>query len=264
MVIKLNKKRTEGVLPSKRRNFKESYYPHNYHGYKYDYELEGDETEPSSGVDIYDDEDNYIATVATVQEAEDYIDELGFNKVHPGKAKISDSDFETIIDVMADYANDRISQGKPVNDEIIIDWYCRVNDEFADIYDKLWYHNEDETFVRKMASALKERGIDIGKTIYDEGYGRKKSKRNLKEAENYGWVVNSDEAWDALDAFTEVYGAEYTLESLAKAMGDDELAENLAYIFRMHDFREFYGEDDSDDEDLDEDCGKRRKKSNRD
>lgn len=70
-----------------------------------------------------------------------------------------------------------------------------------------------------------------------------------KEAgESYGWVVNSEDAWDKLMLWEETVGAEQALRDVAKAMGDEELSECLAYIFRMNDFKE--GCSDTDDSDV--------------
>lgn len=70
-----------------------------------------------------------------------------------------------------------------------------------------------------------------------------------KEAgESYGWVVNSEDAWNKLMLWEETVGAEQALRDVAKAMGDEELSECLAYIFRMNDFKE--GCSDTDDSDV--------------
>lgn len=81
---------------------------------------------------------------------------------------------------------------------------------------------------------------------------KKKIVRKIKES-NYGWSISSDNAWDALDAFVEAYGETYALESLAKAMGTDELAENMEYICRQHDFEGPWLDDYDEDEDEDYD-----------
>lgn len=81
-----------------------------------------------------------------------------------------------------------------------------------------------------------------------------RKSRNLKES-NYGWSISSDNAWDALDEFTEAYGAEYALDALARAMSTDELAENMEYICRMHNFSGSFldGYEDEDEDYEDED-----------
>lgn len=55
--------------------------------------------------------------------------------------------------------------------------------------------------------------------------------RKLKESYSDIW---SDNAWDAYDIAMEYLGAEGLCEALAKAMGTDELANNLKYIFRVN------------------------------
>ena len=119
-------------------------------------------------------------------------------------------------------------------------------------YKTVSYSDKDlNSLKKKLDKAGKEFDKQADLKITMDSKSRTLNKRNLREGESYGWVVENDQAWDALDMFTEVYGAEYTLDALARAMGTEELANNLAYIFRMHDFREFYNDEDEED-DLDE------------
>lgn len=76
---------------------------------------------------------------------------------------------------------------------------------------------------------------------------RKLKERRLSEAENGGWVVDSDEAWDAYDFAAEYFGEDDLNYQIRKAMGDEELASCLAYIFRMNDFREWYAHKNGED-----------------
>ena len=76
---------------------------------------------------------------------------------------------------------------------------------------------------------------------------RKLKERRLSEAENGGWVVDSDEAWDAYDFAAEYFGEEDLNYQIRKAMGDEELASCMAYIFRMNDFREWYAHKNGED-----------------
>lgn len=66
----------------------------------------------------------------------------------------------------------------------------------------------------------------------------KATKVEKKAGESYGWVVNEEDAQDKLDLWIEAVGAKQALDDLRYAMGNYELANNLAYIFRMNDFRE--------------------------
>lgn len=84
----------------------------------------------------------------------------------------------------------------------------------------------------KKANNIIEEQLATGATASKAG------KVEKKAGESYGWVVNSDDAWDKLWLFVDYYGEKETLDALARAMGNDELSENLAYIFRMYDFRE--------------------------
>lgn len=83
----------------------------------------------------------------------------------------------------------------------------------------------------------------------------KKDQVEKTAGESYGWVVNSEDAWDKLTLWEETVGAEQALRDVAKAMGDEELSECLAYIFRMNDFKE--GCSDTDDEDSDVESAKK-------
>lgn len=64
------------------------------------------------------------------------------------------------------------------------------------------------------------------------------SRKVVKSANDYGWVVENDEASDALDMFVDVYGEEEALEALSKAMGKAELDDILDYLARTYDITE--------------------------
>ena len=64
-------------------------------------------------------------------------------------------------------------------------------------------------------------------------------KRNLKEAENYGWVVEDWQAREAYDFACEYFGKEDLDDQIVGAISNEELAACLAFIFRMNDFREW-------------------------
>jgi len=67
--------------------------------------------------------------------------------------------------------------------------------------------------------------------------------RNRRLNESYS-DINSSNAWDAYDTAIEYLGADGLCEALAKAMGTDELASNLEYIFRMYEIP--FGDDDEE------------------
>lgn len=58
----------------------------------------------------------------------------------------------------------------------------------------------------------------------------------LFAAENGGWVVEESKANEMLQLYADYVGSEHALEALARAMGNDELFENLEYIFRVEEF----------------------------
>lgn len=59
------------------------------------------------------------------------------------------------------------------------------------------------------------------------------------EAVNGGWVVDDNEARDAYEFAANTLGKETIDSAIIRAMPDKTLAEILAYIFRMYDFREW-------------------------
>lgn len=63
--------------------------------------------------------------------------------------------------------------------------------------------------------------------------------RILTEAESEGWVVENDEALEAYDFACEMFGKEKLDSEIVNSLGTEELAECLAYIFRMYDFDEW-------------------------
>ena len=67
--------------------------------------------------------------------------------------------------------------------------------------------------------------------------------RNRRFNESYS-DINSSNAWDAYDTAIEYLGADGLCEALAKAMGTDELASNIEYIFRMYEIP--FGDDDEE------------------
>ena len=63
--------------------------------------------------------------------------------------------------------------------------------------------------------------------------------RIIKEAENGGWVVDSSEAQEAYKLAVEYMGENTINKAIIRCLSDDALADCLAYIFRMYDFREW-------------------------
>lgn len=63
--------------------------------------------------------------------------------------------------------------------------------------------------------------------------------RIIKEAENGGWVVDSSEAQEAYNLSVQEIGEEKVNSAIVRCLGDETLAQCLAYIFRQYDFREW-------------------------
>ena len=64
-------------------------------------------------------------------------------------------------------------------------------------------------------------------------------KKILKEAENGGWVVDSSEAQEAYNLAVQEMGEETINSAIVRCLGDETLAQCLAYIFRQYDFRQW-------------------------
>lgn len=75
---------------------------------------------------------------------------------------------------------------------------------------------------------------------------RQTSRRPITAANNYGWVVESWEAQEAYDFACDYFGKEDLDDQIIRAISNEELAECLAFIFRMNDFREWENRDNLD------------------
>ena len=94
-------------------------------------------------------------------------------------------------------------------------------------------------------------------------------KKSVKAAVDGGWEVPDHLAHEAYDLAEEYFGTDDINQQIVDALSDTELAENLAFIFRMNDFREWDDyleenypddEDDEDDEDIEESVRAKRKR----
>lgn len=95
-------------------------------------------------------------------------------------------------------------------------------------------------------------------------------KKSVKAAVDGGWEVPDHLAHEAYDLAEEYFGTDDINQQIVDALSDTELAENLAFIFRMNDFREWddyleenypEDEDDEDDEDIEESVRAKRKRA---
>lgn len=73
--------------------------------------------------------------------------------------------------------------------------------------------------------------------------------RPVMAGESYGWVVDANEAYEAYEFACEYFGKEQLDADIVDCLSSDELADNLAYIFRMNDFEEWYNRNGSDEDD---------------
>ena len=79
-----------------------------------------------------------------------------------------------------------------------------------------------------------------------------KKRRPIKAAEDYGWVVDSSEAWEAYEFACDREGKEFVDDQIVQTMSTDELAESLAFLFRNWDYEEWYDRNNDDDDDYEE------------
>lgn len=103
--------------------------------------------------------------------------------------------------------------------------------------------------------------------LFVEYYGEEEALEAIAKAmssdtldENIEWIARHwgfaeelegyDDSWDKYEYAKEVMGESQLFDELTSAAGYDELAEDLAYIFRMYDFREWDKYDDNDDEEI--------------
>ena len=63
--------------------------------------------------------------------------------------------------------------------------------------------------------------------------------RVVDEAENGGWKVDSSEAQEAYNLAVEYMGENTINKAIIRCLSSDALADCLAYIFRMYDFRKW-------------------------
>lgn len=70
----------------------------------------------------------------------------------------------------------------------------------------------------------------------------------LSEAVNGGWTVETSEAQEAYELAIEHLGQDQVNEAIVRSLSDKVLAESLAYIFRMYDFREWESRYENEEE----------------
>ena len=68
---------------------------------------------------------------------------------------------------------------------------------------------------------------------------RESVKKIISEAENGGWVVDTTEAQEAYELAVRELGEETINSAIVRSLGDETLAQCLAYIFRQYDFRQW-------------------------
>jgi len=122
---------------------------------------------------------------------------------------------------------------------------------------------EDYPVATKLTDAEKEYydGLNNPRFIPGEGEPFKDLKDAAHKAfedsitEDYGWEIPTDRAWEFFERMKMELGSEELLLNLAKAMGDEKLADLLAYIARQFDMDYMFESADSvvDEMDFDDD-----------
>ena len=113
----------------------------------------------------------------------------------------------------------------------------KIGKKISDYADKEW---EDEP-VKKKVGTLRQ-GVNSGKITKESIIHKAVNSsinRMLKEAESGGWIVDSSEAQEAYDLAAQELGEENINAAIVRSLGDETLAQCLAYIFRQYDFRQW-------------------------
>ena len=117
--------------------------------------------------------------------------------------------------------------------------------KFIDALKEIYVNLRNYYIDVKKANNILETELATGATA------SKKQVVTKKAGESDGWVVNEEDAQDKLDLWIQAVGTEKALDDLRYAMGNFELANNLAYIFRVNDFREGCSDYEEENEDTD-------------
>ena len=68
---------------------------------------------------------------------------------------------------------------------------------------------------------------------------KESAEKIIKEAESGGWVADTTEAQEAYNLAVQEMGEETINSAIVRSLGDETLAQCLAYIFRQYDFRQW-------------------------
>ena len=125
------------------------------------------------------------------------------------------------------------------------------------------YYDDYVTNSRKVIKSANNYGWEVDSSevpealdLFVEYVGKETALEEIARAmgtdvleENLDWVIRQwgfaedvedmDDVWEKFERAKEVMGADELYENLTQAAGHDELAEDLAFIFRQYDFREW-------------------------
>ena len=96
-------------------------------------------------------------------------------------------------------------------------------------------HNREKTFTDERSA------IAFGKQLNTQ-YSfslNEETNQTVNEAVNGGWEIDSSEAEEAYNMAAKEWGNEELNAAIVRCLSEDTLAQCLAYIFRMYDFRKW-------------------------
>lgn len=113
---------------------------------------------------------------------------------------------------------------------------AEINGEKVEGVSSFTNRNWEEYDYQKAIQNLKN---NIGENIVNESKLKRIIRQTINEAVNGGWKVETGEAQEAYNLAVNILGKETIDDAIIRAMGDTQLAEILAYVFRMYDFTEW-------------------------
>lgn len=102
---------------------------------------------------------------------------------------------------------------------------------------KLWVL-ESMNHINNKKAINERKGFKMRRRLSNRMTERRMPRR-MTEGESYGWVVDSNEAWEAYEMACDYMGKDYVDDAIVNCLGTDDLSDCLAYLFRMWDFREW-------------------------
>lgn len=143
--------------------------------------------------------------------------------------------------------------------ETVYEWVgLYYNDDTGEVSDEP-FDDEDYDDIESSTVPKRKRTIKANRSIRSKS----RSRRPVKAAESYGWVV---EDWEAQEAYgfaidSGWWDEESLNADIVKAISSEELAACLAFIFRVNDFQAWDERNEEDEDDIEESYRIKGKKS---